>query len=324
MALDWGGDTMTGVMSGRVADFVTFRRSLGYRSATRERSLRAFGRYLDDHGHHGPVSLDVSLAWAAQTTSTDPHNPARRLAGVRGFLRYLAADDGATEVPAPGQLGPVSPRKPPHIYSEEEIVDLIAAAGRLAPVGGLRPHTYATLFGLLACTGLRIGEALGLTCAQVDLRAGVLTVHGKRCRIRLVPLHPSAIAPMQEYAEFRDRRLGCADKTAAFFRTDASDQISYNTAQHAFSQARRELGWTADGRTRQPRIHDLRHSMIVRRIQTWHADGVNVDTQLPILATYVGHAELRGLYWYLSATPELMSIIGARFDTFAAAASAGA
>ena len=190
MALD-ADRAMNGSGGGLVADYVVLRRALGYRSAVRERSLRAFGRYLDDQGHRGPILLETSLAWATSTASTDPHNPARRLAMVRGFLRHQAGLDGATEVPPPGLLGSVGHRSPPHVYSADEIADLIAAAARLAPAAGLRPHAYATLFGLIACTGLRIEEALGLTCAAVDLTDGVLTVHGKGGRTRLVPLHPA-------------------------------------------------------------------------------------------------------------------------------------
>lgn len=322
MALHQGGTSMTGDMTSRVEDYVRLRRSLGYTSTTRERSLRAFGRYLDEQGLHGPLPLSISLAWATTTTSTDPHNPARRLAGVRGFLRYLATIDGETDVAPPGYLGSAGPRKPPHIYSAAEVNELVVGAGRLTPIDGLRPHTYATLFGLLACTGLRVTEALSLTCPQVDLAGGVLTVHGKRGRTRLVPLHSSALTPLRAYAEHRNRHYS-RGADAAFFRTDASAQISYNTAHHAFSQVRRELGWTTNGRTRQPRIHDLRHTMVVRRIQTWHAEGVDVDARLPLLATYLGHAELRSLYWYLSATPELMRIIGVQFDAFATSPGAG-
>ena len=145
-------------------------------------------------GHDGPVPLEASLDWATSTASRDPCNPARRLATVRGFLRHLSALDGATEVPAPGLLGPPGTASRRTCIPTAEIADLLAAAAGLAPAGGLRPHCYATLFGLLACTGLRIGEALALTCADVDLADGVLTVRaGKRGRTRLIPLHPSAL-----------------------------------------------------------------------------------------------------------------------------------
>src|SRR5262249_43221048 len=159
----------------------------------------------------------------ASAASGDPCNPARRLAAVRGFLRHLAALDGATEVPAPRLLGPTGHRKPPHVYSDKEITDLLQAVATLDPRGGLRPHAYVPLFGLLACTGLRVSEALALSCADVDLTGGVLiTRAGKRGRTRLVPLHPSALAPLRGYAAERERRYGWPGDDDAFFRTDRS------------------------------------------------------------------------------------------------------
>lgn len=307
-------------MSGRVgvlvAEFIELRRGLGYRSPTQERMLGSFARHLDRRGHEGPIGLEVSLDWACATSSADPCNPARRLTTVRGFLRHLAGSDGATEVPPPGLLGPTGHRSPPHIYSDAEVTDLVQAAAGLDPAGGLRPHSYAVLFGLLACTGLRICEALALTCSDVDLDAGILTVVGKRGRTRLVPLHPSAVGPLRDYADHRRHLHGRPGDDEAFFRTDRSDHIDYRTALHAFTVLRQRLGWTAHGRTHPPRIHDLRHRMVVRRIQTWHADGIDVDAKISALATYLGHVEVRDLYWYLSIVPELMSIIADRFEAF--------
>jgi len=268
--------------------------------------------------------VEASLDWAASTVSADPCNPARRLTTVRGFLRHLATLDGATEVPAPGLLGPTGHRSPPHVYSDQEIADLLHATAGLAPAGGLRSRCYATLFGLLACTGLRICEALALTCGDVDLAGRMLTVRaGKRGRTRLVPLHPSAVAPLRDYATERARRYGPPGDGAAFFRTDRSDRVSYNAANSTFIVLRRQLGWTAAGRTRTPRVHDLRHRMVVRRIQAWHADDVNVDAKIAVLATYLGHVEVRDVYWYLSAVPELMSIVADRFEAFAEHPPAG-
>jgi integrase/recombinase XerD len=313
-----GGDLVSGEVATLMADYVALRRRLGYRSPSQERALRAFARYLDQSGHAEPVPLERSLDWATSTASTDPCNPARRLAAVRGFLRHLSAMDGATAVPPPGLLGPVGHRTPPHVYSDREIGDLLQAAAGLPPVGGLRPHCYATLFGLIACTGLRIGEALTLTCADVDLTGGVLTVRaGKRDRTRMVPLHPSALPPLRDYAAERSRRFGPPDAGAAFFRTDRSDKISYNAANHTFTMLRRQLQWTGTGRTRAPRVHDLRHRMVVRRIQSWHSQGVDVDAKLPVLATYLGHVDVRDVYWYLTAVPELMSVVADRFEAFA-------
>jgi integrase len=312
------GDVMTGHVRGLADDFIQLRRDLGYHSPSQERALRAFARHLDSTGHQGAIPLESSLDWATSTTSADPCNPARRLTTIRVFLRHLAAFDGATEVPAAGLLGSTGHRRPPHIYSDQEIADLLQATGGLAPAGGLRPHCYATLFGLMACTGLRVSEALALTCADVDLDNGLLTVRaGKRGRTRLVPLHPSAVTLLGGYATERQQRYGHPSKDAAFFRTDRSIRVSYNAANQTFTTLRRQLGWTAAGRTQAPRVHDLRHRMVVRRIQTWHAEGVNVDSKISVLATYLGHVEVRDVYWYLSAVPELMSIIAARFEAFA-------
>ena len=235
------------------------------------------------------------------------------------------AADSAAGVACRGLLGPPGHRTPPHVYSDREIAELLQAATGLAPAGGLRPHCYAVLLGLIACTGLRISEALALTCDNVDLAQGVLTVRaGKRGRARVVPLHPSALDPLRGYAQDRARRFGPPHPDAAFFRTDRSDRISYNAANHAFRLLRRRLGWTAAGRTRAPRVHDLRHRMVVRRIQSWHAQGVDVDSRIPVLATYLGHVEVRELYWYLSVVPELMSIVAQRFEHFAGHDPAGA
>jgi integrase len=308
---------VTGSVPARVEDYIALRRGLGYRSPGQEHYLRAFAGWLDRAGHHGPIPLAASVDWAASTTSADPRNPARRLTMVRGLLRHLAALDGATEVPASGLLGPTGHRKPPHVYSDDEITALLQAAATLAPRGGLRPHCYATLFGLLACTGLRICEALALSCADVDLTGGMLTVRAGKCgRTRLVPLHPSALAPLGGYAAERAQRYGPPSGEDAFFRTDRSGHVSYGAASSTFAVLRRQLGWSAQGRTRLPRIHDLRHRMVVRRIQSWHAQGAEVDRKIAVLATYLGHVLVSDVYWYLSAVPELMSIVAYRFEDY--------
>ena len=318
------GVVMTGRIAALAGDYIELRHGLGYRSPSQEPMLRAFARHLDEAGHDGPVPLEASLDWAASTVSADPRNPARRLTVVRGFLRHLSVLDGATEVPAPGLLGPAGHRTPPHVYSDREISDLLQAAARLAPPGGLRPHSYATLFALMACTGLRISEALALTCADVDLDGGILTVRaGKRRRTRLIPLHPTAVPPMRDYAASRQRRCGPPGGGDAFFRTDRSGRISASAASSTFIVLRRQLGWTAAGRARAPRMHDLRHRMVVRRIQAWHAQGTDVDRKIAVLATYLGHVEVRDVYWYMSALPELLGIIADRFRDFAANIPAG-
>lgn len=317
---------MTDTFAALVEDYIEMRRALGYQLQGQARYLRNFAGYLDRRGHHGPVPLTASVDWATSTSSPDPCNRARRLSVVRGLLRHLSALDGATEVPPTGLLGPTSRRKPPHIYSEAEIAALLRAASALLPVGGLRPHCYATLFGLLACTGLRISEALALAVDDVDLVHGVLTVRaGKGGKTRLVPLHPSALEPLRDYTTRRDQHRGVpASDEDAFFQTDNSGHLSYDAVSSTFCRIRQRLGWTAQDRTRTPRIHDLRHQMVVRRIQLWHAQGADVDRKIAVLAAYLGHVVVSDVYWYLTAVPELMSIVADRFETYAASQDAGA
>jgi integrase/recombinase XerD len=302
-------------------DYLAMRRGLGYR---RETYLRGFAGFLDRAGQRGAVPLWLSMQWAAATSASDPRNPARRLAAVRGFLRHLAALDGSTQVPPPGLLGPARHRRPPHVYSDEEIASLLRAAAALSPAGGLRPRCYVTLFSLLACTGLRISEALALARDDVDLAEGVITVRaGKGGKSRLVPLHPSALEPLGAYVSRRDR-FGAMAGPAAFFRTDDHDRLTYAAVRSTFNGLRRRLGWSGEGRTRPPRIHDLRHRMAVKRLLAWHAENAEVDAKLPALATYLGHSGVSDLYWYFSATPELMAVAAGRFAALAEQSPAGA
>ena len=130
---------MTAPVMTAVKAYIAMRHGLGYRSPTQERSLRAFARHLDTANHSGPISLASTVQWATATTSIDPCNPARRLATVRGFLRHFSALEGATEAPPPGLLGPTGHRKPPHVYTDDEIAALLGTAAGLAPSAGCAP-----------------------------------------------------------------------------------------------------------------------------------------------------------------------------------------
>jgi len=315
---------MSTAFTERIEEYLVLRRGLGYRLDRQARYLRSFAGFLDNAGHDGPVPLALTVRWATDTRSQDPHNPARRLSAIDGFLRYLAPLDGASEIPPPGLLGSSYHRTPPHIYTDRELTSLLAAADRLSPRGGLRPACYVTLFSLLACTGLRISEALALTCGDVNLEGGIMTVrNGKGGRARLVPLHRSALEPLGVYLTHRDRVAG-GSPDGAFFRTDSHERLTYAAVRGTFKRLRHQLGWTSDERARRPRIHDLRHRMIVQRVIAWYAEGADVDAKLPALATYVGHAEISALYWYFSVTPELMSVVSDRFGTFGVEFSGGA
>jgi integrase len=176
-------------------------------------------------------------------------------------------------------------------------------------------------FSLLACTGLRVSEACRLADEDVDLHVGVITVReGKFRKARLVPLHPTTTAALARYAAERDARC---EGPGQFFRTERAPALQKDTVEKTFGRIRKRLGWTAVGRARQPRIHDLRHSFAVRRLLRWYEQRADVDRKLLALSLYLGHAHVSDTYWYLTGVPELMAITAKRFERFASDSEAG-
>lgn len=230
----------------------------------------------------------------------------------------MARHDPATEFPQTAIFGRSHRRLAPHIYSEQEICDLLAATRRLAPRDGLRPATYETIFGLIAATGLRISEALHLRCGDVDLDRGILTVRNTKFRkSRHVPVHPTVVAALNRYMVVRARH-GDLDRDTPLLLSPSGGFLPKRTVHWVFQRLRAELGWTARGAYSQVRIHDLRHTFICRRVQLWHEHGTDIDNAMAALSTYVGHTKVSDTYWYLTGVPELMAIAGDRFAHFAA------
>ncbi len=302
----------------QVEDYLRLRRSLGFKLVSAGVLLASLVRHAEQVGHQGPLTTQLAVAWAQQTASEDPATAAQRLAVVRVFACHQAALDSVTEIPAKGILGDVSRRRSqPHIYSDDEIGMLLDQCRQLTPRGGLRPAAYVTLFGLLACTGLRLSEACRLDRADVDLDSGVLTVSLTKFRkSRLVPLDPTAVVALEGYLAVRDARVGVG-ASGRLLRTERTDHLKPDTVLKTFCRIRQRLGWSAQGRAHRPRIHDLRHTFTVRRLLAWHVEGVDVDAKMLALSTYLGHVKPSETYWYLSAIPELMAVTSHRFEHFA-------
>ena len=315
---------MTPSLHEQIIDYLAMRRGLGFQDTDAGWWLEDFARYAEQVGHRGSVTTDLAVRWALMTRTGDPVQAARRLAAVQAFARHRAVFDPDTEIAPVGLLGStVRPRTQPHIYTDIEIADLLEQARLLLPRTGLRPLTYVAVFSLLASTGLRLSEVCRLEPDDVDLSEGVLTVQESKYRkSRLVPLHPTATVALSTYAAERDRRVGDG-RSGGFFRTDRAEMLKPNTVEVTFARLRERLGWTADGRARRPRIHDLRHSFAVRRLLSWHAEGVDLDRKVLALSTYLGHARPSDTYWYLTAVPELMAVTSQRFEGFAASPQEG-
>ena len=303
-------------MADKVERYLAHRRDLGYHRGPVRSYLRQFAAYADRVGHRGPVTTALVAAWARLPAGRGPACWARRLSAARGLARHLAATEPGTEIPPARLFGPATPRPTPHVYTDAEVAALMAAAGRSRPAGRFAPRSYAALVGLLACTGLRVSEALRLRRSDFDPARGLLTVRETKFhKSRLVPLHPSAAAALAAYARDRDGRVpGTAD---ALLVTDRGGPLRYEVVRRAFHRWCAAAGVAARPAGRRPRIHDLRHTFACRRVERWYDAGADVGREVGALAVYLGHVGVTGTYWYLTGTPELLARAAARFEASA-------
>jgi integrase len=311
-------------MQSKVQDYLDERRRLGFSLRIAGSQLMAFARFADQLGHRGPLNSQMILKWVqGQIPLAKRITWARRLETIRPFAKHRSRLDPGTEVPDAGIFGKGHRRLTPHIYTDQEISDLLRACHQLPPTGTLRPATYEALFGLIAATRLRISEALHLRCADVDLAQGLVTVRQtKFCKSRLLPIHPTVTEALKRYLAFRQRHTPTSPHSH-FFVSSSGAGLVCRTVHGVFERLRADLRWTARGAHPAPRIHDLRHTFICRRVQLWHQQGADIDHAMVALSTYVGHAKVSDTYWYLTGVPELMAVAGMSFERFASASREG-
>ena len=296
-------------------DYLLVRRRLGFELKDDGLLLERFVCFLEQAGAVR-ITTELALVWAREPVGAHPSRWRERLGTVRGFARYLATLDPESEVPSKDLLPAQRPRVTPYLYTPAEIAALMRAARALP--SPLRAATYETLIGLLACSGLRPGEALALDRRDVDLLIeGTLHVRaGKQRKQREVPLHQSAVRALSEYGRLRDRYLP-QPATPAFFVSTRGERLTRRWFNRTYRKLIEQAGLEGRGERCRPRAHDLRHSFAVRTLLNWYRSGEDVDRQLPLLSTYLGHAKPASTYWYLQAAPELFALVGQRLDRLA-------
>lgn len=296
-----------------LADYLQLRHSLGHDLTEAGWLLPSFVAYLQDHGLR-TVTVEAALAWAQHSATGKGRSVApRRMTAARGFARYLSGIDANTEVPPLGLIPSWQRWRRPFIYTPTDI-DAILSQARDSIVSPLRAATYETLLGLLAASGLRIGEAIKLDRSDVDWDQGVLLIReSKFGKSRLVPLHPSTMQALTAHACLRDE-LQPRPKDASFFVSLTRKRLSYAVVQDTFRQLINNAGVGTDAPS-PPRLHDLRHTFAVRTLLGWYRSDEDVQAKIPSLSTYLGHREPASTYWYLSAAPELLALAAARQDT---------
>lgn len=296
-------------LAGHVDDYLRLRRALGFKLKRPGEELPQLVAYLEAAGAT-TLTADLAIAWARLPQGVQPIQWAHRLGAARGFARYLQTIDPATEVPPSDIFGARQRRPAPYLWSNTGIRRLLEAARQLQPP--LRAATHEALFWLLAISGMRVGEAIGLSRGDVDLTSGVLTIReAKFGRSRLVPLHPSATEELRSYDVRRDR-LCPAPRSLTFFVSSVGTALNRNNVHNTFVQLTTALGLRTA--TSRPRIHDLRHTFAVRTLIEWRRSGIDAESRMAALSTYLGHVNPAGTYWYLSAAPELMELAAARLD----------
>jgi integrase len=296
-------------LAGHVQDYLGMRRVLGFKLKREGLVLPQLVAYLDAAGAT-TLTAELAIAWARLPQGVAPINWAHRLGAARGFATYLKTIDPSTEVPARGVFPSRAPRRIPHLWSQTEVSALLEATRQLRPP--LRAATHEALFGLIAVSGMRIGEAIALDRDDVDLAGGVLTIReAKFGHSRVVPLHPSATDALASYAACRDR--SCPNpRSSRFFLSSVGTALRAEGVHLTFNQLTTAIGLRTA--TARPRVHDLRHSFAVQTLIDWHRSGVDMQGRMAALSGYLGHVNPAGTYWYLSASPELMALAAARLD----------
>jgi integrase len=290
-----------------LAEYLALRRALGYKLQRAGQMLAEFVAYLDRVGSEH-ITIGHAMAWATRAPDTGSSWRAQRLGAVRCFARYAQALDARHEVP-PGGLLPPGQRRMPYVYSEADVIALLRVSPELG--SPLRSTTFAVLIGMLWATGLRVGEAIRLDRDDVDLAGAVITVcKSKLGKTRLVPLHPSTVEALGDYCALRDRLL--AHRSSSFFTTTAGTRLRSGNLSALFTEALRLAQLQPRPWVRRPRLGDLRHAFAVHTILDWHISGVDVEARLPLLSTFLGHANPASTYWYLTASPELLTAAARR------------
>jgi integrase len=298
-------------LQARVDEYLRLRRSLGFKLERAGQILPQLVTYLEAAGA-STVTRELAISWAKLPVSARPQHWAARLAIARGFAVYLQTIDPATEVPPGGVFAVRYQRPTPYQWSENDIRRLLEAARTLTPP--LKGASYEALFGLLAVSGMRVGEAVALARNDVDFDTGLITIREQIAKLekaRLVPLHPTTVAALKRFANERDR-LCPTPRSQRFFLSSIGTALTRSEVAKTLRKLTTTLGLRTD--TIHPVAHQLRHAFAIRTLVGWQRSGVPIDERIILLSTYLGHVSPAESYWYLTATPELMGHAASRLE----------
>lgn len=291
-----------------VEAYLALRRTAGFAMSNAEYLLRSFASFAAAREERH-VRTATLIDWASQGPSVAQRHT--RYQAVCRFAAHLHLEDRRHELPPPNHFGYKKIRAIPHIYSQAQIGQFVLAASRLSPAGTLRPRTYATLIGLLAVTGMRVSEALGLRLGDVTAE-GLLIRKTKFQKTRMVPLHDSTVAALRSYLQQRLKMHSWGDRV---FVGRNGQPLSYGAVHSVFAALLKTAGVQASQGHRL-KLHGLRHTFAVRTLESAPTGRQRTGQHMVALATYLGHVNIDATYWYLQTTPELRVDIATAGETF--------
>ena len=301
-----------------VDEYLSVRRHLGFKLERAGHLLPNFASYMEEAATL-TVTIDLALAWAKQPADGSAGWWQERLSTVRGYVRHLHGIDPSHQILPGGLLPKGSHRVSPHIYSQDEILRLMNAARSF--VTDLRAATYATLIGLLVTTGLRPGEAIHLDRSDIDWDQGILSIRlTKFGKSRELVLHPTTVDALRRYDDVRARWCP-RPRTPAFFVSAIGARLRHDTLNHGFRKLVKRAGLEPESGVRRPRPHDLRHTFAVNTLVGWYRNGLEINSKMYLLSTYLGHSHPADTYWYVSATSELLGLATERLEAAQGAGS---
>lgn len=296
----------------RLTEYLNLRRSLGFDMETQASALRSFDAFVASRHYRGPVTQRLVLAFATDDPQISRHECWRRYQFVRQFSDYLATFDESAPRLDPKALPRARQRPPVHIYTDDELAAILRAARRVSWKFPFVGTTLYTIIGLAASSGLRVSEVVQLDRDDVDLQRGILQIRQTKFRKdRLVPIHRTTVARLRSYARARDARFGIL-LDPAFFVSITGRRLHTTQVDAPFLRVLRRIGLRGKSGAG-PRFHGLRHRFAVRRLESWYRDGADLQAMLPVLATYMGHAQYTDTAYYLTSTSELLSLAAERY-----------
>ena len=300
----------------QVEEYITYKRSLGFKIAVEADELKRFAAFTRSVGHNGSLTSDIAMRWATCKNDSSRFYMARKLETVHTFAKYISAFDSQAQIPQLGVFGKCHGRTNPYIYSDDEVSLLMTEAKKLFSPDGIRAYTVSVAIGLLRATGLRVSELTLLKNEDVHFDEEYLFINSSKFKkSRIVPLHPTVTAELLKYRVFVTEKLGSRPETEYFFISSYGQKFSTRAFRYAFQLIRPILNADCNSSKAQKfRLYDFRHTFACETIRCWLEAGADVNQKLFLLSTYMGHAKPEDTFWYLSATPGLLAISCKRYE----------